>query len=176
MVFNSNLDTTASRNTLSSTSTPIVKRVTRGAMALAASTLMISGMGIGAIATEPVSRSSAATSIKAAAKTLTGTFRSVEHPTSGSITVVKDGDKPYLTLGSDFKTDPGPALEIIFYSESSVPLNIEGKGQYFRLAKLRRVRGTDRYALPKNLDLSKYKSVAIWCQEFDATFGYAALK
>ena len=32
---------------------------------------------------------------------------------------------------------------------------------------------TQRYAIPANINIEDYESVAIWCQEFNVTFGYA---
>ncbi|MDY6898910.1 MAG: DM13 domain-containing protein, partial [Cyanobacteriota bacterium] len=30
--------------------------------------------------------------------------------------------------------------------------------------------------IPENVNLADYKSVGIWCEEFNATFGYASLQ
>ncbi|MEM9771110.1 MAG: DM13 domain-containing protein [Cyanobacteria bacterium P01_D01_bin.73] len=158
------------------------QRIARGALALSvASVLTMGALGNQASAAEvdviEASRNSeAAAAIKTAAKNRGGRFRRVDHPTTGSVTLVTDSSNPHLLLSRDFRTDSGPALEIILYSGSRVPKKIERSGQrYYRLAKLRKVNGSDRYALPKDINLSQYKSVAIWCEEFDVTFGYAPL-
>ncbi len=175
--MNSNSNASVSSTRLTGTTRSIRRLAALGI----ASALLVGGLGHRSLALEsaPIEASQASnavTALKAATKNRQGSFRDVAHPTSGSVTVVKDGDKPHLLLSGDFKTDSGPALEIIFYSESTVPTKIEGKGEYFRLAKLRKVRGSDRYALPENFELGKYQSVAIWCEEFDVTFGYAPLQ
>ncbi|MGD1937674.1 MAG: DM13 domain-containing protein [Cyanophyceae cyanobacterium] len=171
-----------SNDQLGGTGTPVLRQWTRRALALgAASVLAVGAIGNQARAAEAeilaASRNGAASeTIKAAAKNRSGNFRRVDHPTTGSVSVVTNSGDPYLTLSGDFKTDSGPALEIILYTGSRVPRKVEtAGGRYYRLAKLRKVRGSDRYALPKNLNLSQYNSVAIWCEEFDVTFGYAPL-
>ncbi len=145
-----------------------------------ASVLTIGGLVGGASAIESslveIHRSDVTSTIKAAAKNRRGNFRRVDHPTTGSVSVVTESGDPHLLLSGDFSTDSGPALEIILYTGSRVPRKVEtAGGRYYRLAKLRKVRGSDRYALPKNLNLSQYNSVAIWCEQFDVTFGYAPL-
>lgn len=104
-----------------------------------------------------------------------GNFVAVEHPTRGSVRIVQRNGQQFVHFTGSFATDPGPALEVILYSENSVPLNIEGKGRYVSLGNLRANAGSQQYAIPASVDLSQYESVAIWCSQFDATFGYAPL-
>lgn len=35
--------------------------------------------------------------------------------------------------------------------------------------------GAQRYALADNVNLADFRSVAVWCRKFNATFGYAPL-
>ena len=110
-----------------------------------------------------------------AAKTNNGSFVAVEHPTQGGVNIIEEDGIKYLELSSDFQTDSGPALEVILHSSPTVGLKVQ-EGEYISLGKLKAVSGSQRYQLPQNLNLDEYQSVAIWCQEFNATFGYATLK
>ena len=103
-----------------------------------------------------------------------GRFVSVEHPTSGQAAVVELEGKKYLELNSDFTSDRGPALEVILHQDNAVELNIE-EGSYLSLGALQSFNGAQRYLIPDEVDLANYQSVAIWCEEFNATFGYAPL-
>lgn len=103
-----------------------------------------------------------------------GDFVAVEHPTQGQVNIVEDGNNRYLELSSDFQTDRGPALRVILHSAEVVDLNIE-EGSYVSLGTLQEFSGNQRYEVPEDLDLSEYNSVAIWCEQFNATFGYAPL-
>lgn len=110
-----------------------------------------------------------------AAKTNSGSFVPVEHPTQGQVNIIEEDGIKYLELSSDFQTDRGPALEIILHNSPTVGLQIQ-EGEYVSLGELKAFNGSQRYQLPQDLNLDQYQSVAIWCEEFNATFGYATLK
>ena len=110
-----------------------------------------------------------------AAKTNSGSFVGVEHPTQGQINIIEEDGIKYLEISSDFQTDRGPALEVILHNSPTVGLKVQ-EGEYVSLGKLKAFNGSQRYQLPQDLNLDEYQSVAIWCQEFNATFGYATLK
>ena len=103
-----------------------------------------------------------------------GQFVAVEHPTTGQVEVVEEDGLKYLDLGQDFQSDRGPALEVILHKSNTVGLKVE-EGDYVSLGTLKSFNGAQRYQIPEDVDLSQYQSVAIWCQEFNATFGYAPL-
>ena len=110
-----------------------------------------------------------------AAQTNSGSFVGVEHPTQGRVNIIEEDGIKYLEISSDFQTDRGPALEVILHNSPTVDLQIQ-EGEYISLGKLKSFNGSQRYQLPQDLNLDEYQSVAIWCQEFNATFGYATLK
>ena len=110
----------------------------------------------------------------AAESAASGQFVSVEHPTTGQVSVVEEDGVRYLEIGQDFQSDRGPALEVILHKSNTVDLKIE-EGDYVSLGTLKSFNGAQRYQIPDDLDLSQYQSVAVWCQEFNATFGYAPL-
>ena len=114
------------------------------------------------------------TTVEVAAANASGQFVSVEHPTSGQASIVEEEGARYLELSQDFTSDRGPALEVILHQADEVGLNIE-EGSYLSLGALQSNNGAQRYLIADEVDRSNYKSVAIWCQEFNATFGYAPL-
>ena len=103
-----------------------------------------------------------------------GDFVAVEHPTQGQASIVKEGNNFYLKLNSDFQTDRGPDLKVILHRSETVNLKVE-EGDYVNLGALQQFSGNQLYEIPENIDLSEYNSVAIWCEQFNATFGYAPL-
>ena len=103
-----------------------------------------------------------------------GDFVSVEHPTQGKASIVEDGNNRYLELNADFQTDRGPDLKVILHRAETVDLKLE-EGDYINLGALQDFSGNQRYEIPEDIDLSEYNSVAIWCEQFNATFGYAPL-
>ena len=114
------------------------------------------------------------TTTEIAAANTSSEFVAVEHPTSGQASIIEEDGKRYLELSQDFNTDRGPALEVILHQADVVGLNIE-EGSYVSLGVLESFNGAQRYLIPDQVDISSYKSVAIWCEEFNATFGYAPL-
>ena len=103
-----------------------------------------------------------------------GDFVDVEHPTQGQASIIKEGNNRYLELNSDFQSDRGPDLKVILHRAETVDLKLE-EGDYISLGALQEFSGNQRYAIPDDIDLSEYNSVAIWCEQFNATFGYAPL-
>jgi hypothetical protein len=105
-----------------------------------------------------------------------GKFVNAEHPTQGTAKIISDRGASFIEFDSAFKTDNGPDLYVILYRTSQPPIKGIQKTDYLSIGKLQKVAGMQRYAIPKNAKLSDYGSVAVWCQQFNATFGYAALK
>lgn len=103
-----------------------------------------------------------------------GQFVSVEHPTQGQVSVIEEDGARYLEIGEDFQSDRGPDLKVILHKANSVDLKVQ-EGDYISLGALKSFNGTQRYLIPEDVDLSQYQSVAVWCQQFNATFGYAPL-
>jgi Electron transfer DM13 len=103
-----------------------------------------------------------------------GHFQSVEHSTQGNIRVTVDAkQRRFLVLQQNFKTDPGPDLYVILH-RSPKPETYSPKS-YVILGRLQKVNGMQQYEIPHSLNLPDYKSVVIWCRQFNATFGYAPL-
>jgi Electron transfer DM13 len=104
-----------------------------------------------------------------------GAFKAGEHPTQGKVKVVTEEGKRYLEFDQNFKTDKGPDLYVILHRSDAPPQSGIKEKDYVSIAKLQKTSGTQRYALPEAVKLGEFKSVAIWCRKFNATFGYAAL-
>ncbi|MDJ0634446.1 MAG: DM13 domain-containing protein [Xenococcaceae cyanobacterium MO_188.B29] len=96
------------------------------------------------------------------------------HKTNGKVKIVSENGQRYLEFDQGFTTDNGPALKVVLHRSNSVGASI-AEGDYIAIAPLNSFKGTQRYLIPNNLDLSDYSSVAIWCQQFNVTFGYAEL-
>ena len=108
--------------------------------------------------------------------TLSGTFKSAEHPTQGEVKVVTENGKKYLEFDGNFKTDSGPDLFVILHRNDTLPITGIKEKDYVSIAALKNTSGTQRYEIPTNIDVSEFKSVAVWCRQFNATFGYAPFK
>jgi hypothetical protein len=105
----------------------------------------------------------------------TAMFQAGEHPTQGSIRIITYKGKPYLEFDKSFKTDNGPDLFVILHRDRTVPIYGIKEKDYKSIARLQKTKGTQRYAIPDNVNLADFKSVAVWCRQFNATFGFATL-
>lgn len=99
-----------------------------------------------------------------------GTFVDGEknYQTSGNITTVTADDALYLRF-EDFQTTNGPDLFVYLVEPG------KETADGIRLGALKGNQGDQNYVLPKEVDLTKYSRVVIWCRAFDADFGTGAL-
>ena len=110
-----------------------------------------------------------------------GSFQDGEHPTSGTVRLIRENGQHYLEFDSNFQSDRGPDLVVVLHRSNDVigtteaPTHSLAEGDYLTIAPLQAVNGAQRYTIPEAVDLSKYQSVAIWCRQFNATFGAATL-
>jgi hypothetical protein len=115
-----------------------------------------------------------------AVTTKSGTFVPGEAPTSGMATIVTENGESYLELDESFQTsDQGPDLFVILHRSDDVLATTEPpayplqEGDYVILGALEEFTGAQRYPIPAEVDLDDYQSAAIWCRQFNATFGVA---
>jgi Electron transfer DM13 len=105
---------------------------------------------------------------------LSGSFVASEHPTKGLVQIVEAGGKKFLKFDPAFKSDNGPDLFVILHNQNP-PKSYEDSN-YLILDRLKETTGEQMYEIPAGTDISSFKSVVIWCKQFNATFGFASLK
>ncbi|NET71953.1 MAG: DM13 domain-containing protein [Sphaerospermopsis sp. SIO1G2] len=101
-------------------------------------------------------------------------FQTLEHKTQGKLNVITENGTTYLQFDQSFQTDSGPDLVVVLH-RGDVPSNSLQQKDYVSVARLEKIKGSQRYTVPKNLNLANFKSVGIWCRQFNVTFGYASL-
>ena len=95
------------------------------------------------------------------------------HYGKGKVTVYQD----LVHLGGDFEVGPGPKFHVYLVPEKNVvPSTNVAKTMYVDLGRLRAFRGSQNYPIPDGVDLSKYDSVVIWCEQFGVLISPATLK
>ncbi|NEP02228.1 MAG: DM13 domain-containing protein [Symploca sp. SIO2E9] len=148
-----------------------------------ASSVLVSVVVFGSIGTTVINPSAAlakpsgnSTQLTAANVLASGTFVNVEqdHPTSGKARIINENGKRYLEFEQGFKTASGPEVQVILHRNNTVPVSINEQ-DYVTLAPLQSTNGAQRYAIPDDWNLDQFKAVAIWCKQFNVTFGYASL-
>jgi Electron transfer DM13 len=114
------------------------------------------------------------------AKTLlTGKFHTKVHPTEGRATVYRQADGKLLLRLTGFKTSNGPDVHVILVAveDASDEANfLKGNTERVELGKLKGNEGDQNYEIPAGTDLSKFRTVSIYCERFNANFGAAPLE
>lgn len=95
----------------------------------------------------------------------TGSFKGVDHPGEGTVSLLTDGTQTFVRFEDDFSTDNGPDLYAVAYVG----------GERIELGKLKGNQGSQNYELPAGTDASAVETIAVWCKRFDATFTEATL-
>ena len=114
------------------------------------------------------------------AKTLeTGTFHGKVHQTSGRATIYREpGGKLVLRL-TNFKTSNGPDVHVVLIASKDADDDanfLKNNTERVELGKLKGNEGDQNYVIPKDTDLSKFQTVSIYCERFNANFGATPLE
>lgn len=105
---------------------------------------------------------------KTAAVVARGTFIHADpsdpvHWGKGSVSVRRDS----VFLDENFEVGPGPKYHVYLVPKAPIRRSGDLKDQMFvDLGRLRSFKGSQRYAVPAGVDISKYASVIVWCEAF----------
>ena len=108
----------------------------------------------------------------------TGTFHGQVHSTSGRASIYK-GDSALVLRLTRFKTSDGPDVHVLLIAADDARDDdnfLKSNVERVELGKLKGNQGDQNYEIPTGTDLSKFKTVAIYCERFNATFGAAPLR
>jgi hypothetical protein len=105
-----------------------------------------------------------------------GTFVRVNHATSGTGSLIKLSDGSHIVRLEGFETDQGPDVRVWVSESATLTDAAQRQATYTDLAALKSLKGNQNYAIPKEVDVSKIKSIVIWCRLASVAFGGAVLK
>jgi hypothetical protein len=90
----------------------------------------------------------------------------------GRVTVRQDS----VFLEPDFEVGPGPKFHVYLVPKAPIRASSDlGDQMFVDLGRLRAFKGSQRYAIPAGLDLSRFRSVVIWCEQFSVLISPADL-
>lgn len=82
-----------------------------------------------------------------------------------------------LHLEPDFEVGPGPKYHVYLVPEADISAATRVQDSMFvDLGRLKAFSGGQNYAIPDGVDLKSYKSVVIWCEQFNVLISPATLK
>ncbi len=94
------------------------------------------------------------------------------HFGKGGVTVYENT----VFLEKDFEVGPGPKFHVYLVPKAKIRDSSDVHGTMFvDLGRLRAFKGSQKYAIPAGLDLTKFSSVVIWCEEFSVLISPADL-
>ena len=81
-----------------------------------------------------------------------------------------------VRLEPDFEVGPGPKYHVYLVPDANVtPSTRVAETMFVDLGRLRAFKGAQNYPVPAGVDLPKYKSVVIWCEQFGVLISPATL-
>ena len=79
-------------------------------------------------------------------------------------------------LGEDFEVGPGPDFHVYLVPKADIRSSSDvGDTMFVDLGRLRAFKGSQKYPIPAGVDLAKFPSVVIWCQQFSVLISPADL-
>jgi len=109
----------------------------------------------------------------------TGTFHGKVHQTSGRATIYQEQDGRLVLRLTHFKTSNGPDVHVILIAAKDADDDanfLKSDVERVELDKLKGNEGDQNYDIPAGTDLSKFRTVSIYCERFNANFGAAPLQ
>lgn len=106
-----------------------------------------------------------------------GRFHSNAHETRGLATIHRLPDGRRVLRLTEFATSNGPDVRVYLVAAGDVQDEDAAKQAGFvDLGALKGNIGDQNYDVPAGVDLSRYRSVSIWCRRFSVNFGAAPLE
>jgi hypothetical protein len=109
----------------------------------------------------------------------TGTFHGKVHSTTGRATIYQEADGKLVLRLTNFKTSNGPDVHVILVATKDADDDanfLKSSTERVELGSLKGNQGDQNYEIPANTDLSKFQTVSIYCERFNANFGAAPLE
>ena len=95
------------------------------------------------------------------------------HYGKGKVTAYQD----LVHLEGDFEVGPGPKFHVYLVPEKSVVASTNvARTMFVDLGRLKAFKGSQNYDIPAGVDVAKYDSAVIWCEQFSVLISPAALK
>ena len=111
---------------------------------------------------------------------LTGKLITHEHETTGTVAVLRLADGSRVLRLENLDTSDGPDLKIWLSDAAVVPgrkgWHVFDDGKFHNLGSLKGNHGNQNYVIPQGVRIDDFRSVAIWCDRFNVSFGAADLK
>ncbi len=96
-------------------------------------------------------------------------FGQSNHVTTGKVTVKEENGRTIVILHGDFSLDGAPDPTVGFSNGDKFDTKTD-------FAKLKSLKGEQRYEVPAGIVASNYDTFTVWCRKFAVPLGSARLK
>jgi len=103
------------------------------------------------------------------------TFRSAKNYTTRGTARIANTASPVVTFSTNFRTSSGPRLRVYLSSAPAGSAERKYNDDIIDLGVLKSRTGAQSYTIPAGVNLSKYRTIVIWCAKFHVLFGTARL-
>ena len=105
-----------------------------------------------------------------------GRFHSVLHDTEGTATIYRLSDGSQILRFTNFKTSNGPDVHVyLVAADDAKDSATVQRSDFIDLGIIKGNIGDQNYNLRPDVELSKYRTVSVWCKRFSVNFGAAPL-
>jgi hypothetical protein len=108
-----------------------------------------------------------------------GKLISHEHGTTGTVRIIRQADGSRVLTLENLDTSNGPDVHVWLSAadvvEGTAGWYTAGSAEHYDLGLIKGNQGNQVYAIPADVDLSKYRSIDLWCVQFSVSFGAAQL-
>ncbi len=95
------------------------------------------------------------------------------HHGKGGVRLYQD----LLHLEADFEVGPGPKFHVYLVPDAKVtPATQVSETMFVDLGRLKAFKGSQNYVVPAGVELPRFGSVVIWCEQFGVLISPAALR
>jgi Electron transfer DM13 len=98
------------------------------------------------------------------------------HPTSGTAKLIRLENGNHVLTLEGFQTINGPDVRVWVSETATLTNSALNSSAYTDLGALRSTNGNLKYEIPSSVEVSKIKSIIIWCKLAGIAFGGAVLK
>jgi hypothetical protein len=105
------------------------------------------------------------------------TFTSTSYLVQGRVTFLNARGRDLVEFNRSFMAESGTAgaEPVVILHRDAVPRDFEQEQDYVVLSRLQQYSGSQTYAIPPDVNLSEYQSLAIWNPRSKKTYGYVSL-
>jgi hypothetical protein len=95
----------------------------------------------------------------------------------GQVRLLADQSGHLVHLDENFEVGPGPAFHVYLVDLAMVRSDDDFEASdMVDLGRLKAFKGSQNYAVPQSVDITRYRSVVIWCKQFSVLISPATLQ